>query len=375
MRWILTHWLAQATLPNLAHWKTLSFFCGLAAFFFVLLVGLKKSKQILAYAEKRVVFRICFLLSGAAAAGVLSVLGSYFDIFKKSTYDPTSVSPPDWHTVVWVCVWSAIAGYCAFVSVFVTIRKESEVTRSQSLAIELTQNKAALSEIQRQRDLNAKIIAIAGKTVTTKVRRFAQLVGTSFTATDFVKAADPATQLSFILRVVCDFYASQVPNSHTLLGVFMRDPGQKDRLTLLASCDSQDPKLSGTECFPNVGNDQLKLMDVRGVSAPLAPCFHGPAGVTVIGDVCAHPESSQIALFMPQNALGSSRSCTGSLVLYKHVFFLGREPEALVLLLATDQPQFFVKERELEVKQFLSEMLSRMEMELLLLTLIKQLKP
>jgi hypothetical protein len=114
-------------------------------------------RWLLAGVRLNLAFRVVVYFSEAMAAIALSVVASYFDVFKKSTYVPTGAYQPDWHVFFWASVWTAIASYYGVVKFAAIVTKESEESESRKLSVDLEKEKVAVFALTRQRDLLVRI--------------------------------------------------------------------------------------------------------------------------------------------------------------------------------------------------------------------------
>src|SRR5687768_15652830 len=84
-----------------AHWTTKSFVGGAVTVALLGILAWAFWKRLIGGVRENVGVRVVVYFSEAAAAIGLSVVASYFDVFKKSTYVPTSTYQLDWHVMFW----------------------------------------------------------------------------------------------------------------------------------------------------------------------------------------------------------------------------------------------------------------------------------
>jgi hypothetical protein len=103
------------------HWGTKSFFLLSVLVWRFLIRGVRANLGL----------RVAVYLSEAASAVGLSLVVSYFDVFKKATYVPTANYQPDWHVVFWASVLAALVAYYLVVKLTAIVTKESEESPSR----------------------------------------------------------------------------------------------------------------------------------------------------------------------------------------------------------------------------------------------------
>jgi hypothetical protein len=152
------------------HWGTKSFSAAAATFFAVAVVALLIWRFLLKGVRVNLGVRVLVYFSEAAAAVGLSLVVTYFDVFKKTTYVPTPAYQPDWHVIFWASAWAALVAYYFTVKLVAILTKESEEFKSKELASELDRVKVAVASVARQRTFLVKVTSFARSMVNKKIR-------------------------------------------------------------------------------------------------------------------------------------------------------------------------------------------------------------
>jgi len=115
----------------------------------------------------------------------------------------------------------------------------------------------------------------------------------------------------------------------------------------------------------------MKLLDPRGTLSEVVKFYSLPAqAIKIIPDCIEAEKNNEFAFFYPEQ-----RRKVASMILYKHVFSAQTQPVAVVLLLVSSLPNHFHREDEEQFSTFFDEMLTRIEMEWILLQLTQKLTP
>src|SRR5579862_3522325 len=153
-----TNIVLQPTSPGQSpeHWGTKSFSSAAMTFVIVGVISVLLWRSLLRGVRINLGVRVIVYLSEAASAVGLSLIVSYFDVFKKATYVPTPGYQPDWHVVFWASIWAALVAYYLIVKLTAIITKESEEFKSKELTSELDRVKVAVASLARQRSFLVK---------------------------------------------------------------------------------------------------------------------------------------------------------------------------------------------------------------------------
>jgi hypothetical protein len=304
------------------------------------------------------------------AAVALSVVASYFDVFKKSTYIPTGAYQPDWHVFFWASVWTAIASYYGVVKFAAIVTKESEESESRKLSVDLEKERAAVFALSRQRDLLVRIMAFARQMAVKKIGRLSTIVHAShLTAEQFVTQLNPRLQLQSLVKVIYEFFKRiDVPNAGLRLALWMKEPanGPDAVLTVAYSWDGEKEN-----CFSCRSRSRMKLSTPLGTQSEIVNSYHShPRTIRIIPSCNKASEKQEFEFFYPEQ-----RSKVQSIVLYKHVFMEQvADPVAVVVLLVSSVENYFREQDQDEIKRFLDEILTRIEMEWILIELTEDLE-
>src|SRR5579872_900272 len=106
------------------HWGTKSFSSAAITFLAVAAISVLTWRFLLKGVRLNLGIRVAVYLSEAAAAVGLSLVVSYFDVFKKATYVPTPSYQPDWHVMFWASAWAALVAYYFIVKLAAIVRSE-----------------------------------------------------------------------------------------------------------------------------------------------------------------------------------------------------------------------------------------------------------
>jgi hypothetical protein len=352
-----------------AHWTTLTFAWATGFGLLVFALGFLVRRNLLAEIKRNLATRIFIYFSEAMAAVALSVIASYFDVFKKSTYIPTDQYRPDWHVFFWASIWASIASYYAVVKLFGIVTKESEESESKRLSADLEKERAAILSLSRQRDVLVKIMAFARQLVQRKIARLSTLINAPHLTPDkFVAQLDPRLQVQSIVKIIHEFFKrAEIPNARLRLALWMKDATSEPegRLSVAYSWDGE-----AEGCFTNRSRDRMKLSTALGTQSEVVDCYHSHArNIKIIPDCGKAAEQRQFEFFYPEQ-----RNKVQSMILYKHIFMeQSTGPVGVVLLLVSSVQNYFPEEKD-QIKQFLDEMLTRIEMEWLVLEVTEDLE-
>jgi hypothetical protein len=352
------------------HWGTKSFSFATVTFLVVVLLAVLVWRLLLKGVRVNLGIRAVVYLSEAAAAVGLSLVVSYFDIFKKATYVPTPSYEPDWHVFFWASAWAALVAYYFIVKLAGIVTKEGEEFKSKQLQSDLDKMSAALDSMGRQRSLLVKITSFARNMVNTKIARLCGLTSaSSVTVKQFVEHLNPELQLQSNVKSIHEFFKS--PNDLNVklrLALWMKadaDASRPDRMEIAYSWDGQIE-----DCFSNKNSNRMKLLDPLGTLSEIVKFYSSPAqAIKVIPDCIAASQKQEFEFFYPEQKLK-----VASMILYKHVFNPQSHPVAVVLLLVSSLQNHFHRDDEEQFRTFLDEMLTRVEMEWVLLQLTQKLK-
>ena len=191
------------------HWGTKSFSSAAVTFLIVAVISVLVWRLLLKEVRVNLGVRVVVYLSEAAAAVGLSLVVTYFDIFKKSTYVPTSSYQPDWHVVFWASIWAALVAYYLAVKLTAIVTKESEEFRSKELTSELDRVKVAVASLGRQRSLLVKVTSFARNMVNKKIVRLCGLLASPvITVEQFVDHLNPELQVQANMKLIHEFFKS-----------------------------------------------------------------------------------------------------------------------------------------------------------------------
>lgn len=338
------------------HYKTKSALSGAGVGLALLVLAVILHKQIDRALRGSLTFRIIVLIFSPVMALILSGIASWEDIFKRATYDVTATSQPDWHTILWASIWSGGATLTILAAFFTFRFKEGEQLRSVKLEAELSNERVARTSVERQRELLTDITTFAMKIVTKKKDRIAALDRNSVTAAALLGALDPAKQIVLLVNLIHEFFMpDQVPVDFVLrLGLFARDPNDRTRLMTVHSWDG-----AKTDCFNPKSKEFLKLDNPQGSYSTIVRCFHSTEGFILVPDCHKAQADGKFTFFYP----GQEKN-VGSVVTYKHLFRnAAGEEDAMVVMLVASKPNYFTDKDREEIRQFLKEMLTRLELE------------
>jgi hypothetical protein len=113
----------------------------------------------------------------------------------------------------------------------------------------------------------------------------------------------------------------------------------------------------------------MKLLDPLGTLSEVVKFYSFPAQtIKIIPDCIAAATNQEFEFFYPEQ-----KQKVASMILYKHVFNSQTKPVAVVLLLVSSLQNHFHREDEDQFRTFLDEMLTRIEMEWILVQLTQKL--
>jgi hypothetical protein len=351
------------------HWGTKSFSSASITFLAIAIFSALVWRFLIKGMRVNLGARVAVYLSEAAAAVGLSLVVSYFDVFKKATYVPTASYQPDWHVVFWASVWAALVAYYLVVKLTAIVTKEGEEFKSKELTLELEKTKVAVASLSRQRSLLVKIGSFARNMVSKKIIRLCTLLSSPrITVNEFVAHLNPELQVQSNMKLIHEFFKSPDGiNVNLRLALWMKGSTgdrQSDRMAIAYSWNGESEK-----CFSGRSSDRLKLLDPLGTLSEVVKFYSLPAQTVKIIPNCIEAEKNgEFTLFYPEQ-----RDKVASMILYKHVFSAQTQPAAVVLALVSSLPNHFHREDEEQFKTFFDEMLTRIEMEWILLQLTQRL--
>jgi hypothetical protein len=351
------------------HWGTKSFSSAAVTFLAVAILSLIVWRFLIRGVRISLGVRIVVYLSEAAAAVGLSLVVSYFDVFKKATYVPTQFYQPDWHVVFWASAWAALVAYYFVVKLAGIVTKESEEFKSKELTRELDKLRVAVNSLGRQRGLLVKITSFARNMVSKKIFRLCSLLSSpKITVKQFMDHLNPELQVQANMKLIHEFFRpAEGINVNLRLALWMKaTTGDSDveRMVIAYSWNGETDK-----CFSGTSTDRMKLLDPLGTLSEVVKFYSLPAQtIKIIPDCIAAEKNNEFSFFYPEQ-----KDKVSSMVLYKHVFSAQASPTAVVLLLVSSLPNHFHQEDEEQFKSFFDEMLTRIEMEWILLQLTQKL--
>ena len=351
------------------HWGTKSFSSAVITFLVVALIAVLTWRVLLKGIRVNLGLRVMVYLSEAAAAVGLSLVATYFDIFKKSTYIPTPAYQPDWHVPFWMSVWAAIIAYYLIVKLAAIVTKESEESRSKQLSSERDRLTAAMATLERQRSFVVRMANFARNMVNRKITRLSTLAATpKITVQQFVGQLNPSLQVQANVKLIHEFFKPPDGlNANLRLALWMKAPADDhnpDRMAIAYSWNGETEK-----CFSNQSAHRMRLLDPRGTCSEIVKFYSLQAKtIKIIPDCIEAARNHEFEFFYPEQ-----KHKAASMVLYKHVFNPETQPVAVVLLLVSSVPNSFRREDEDQYRTFFDEMLTRIEMEWILLQLTHKL--
>jgi hypothetical protein len=363
---ILLAAFGQAVPPGTSpeHWTTRSVLAGFAGAGIIFVIAALMWKSLLRVVHDNPAPRILVYAAEAGTVLSLGIIASAFDIFKRATYKPTPDYHPDWYVVVWGCVWSILAALYAVFKLCAIWTRESEDFKSKKLSEELEKETAARTILDRQRTLLVKITNFANELVGKKIERLCALrQKDEITVAEFVEQLNPKRQIHLGLKLIHEFFKKQDQNGAVLrLAVWMHDTEkQADRLSIAYCWDGEREN-----CFSNRSSDRMKLINPGGTKSEVVSCYHSqPRTIKIIPNCEAAVARGEFTYFYPEQ-----RDKIASMVLYKHVF--RAQPSAVVLLLVSSKADNFAERDADEIGHFLDEMLTRIEMESIVLDLARK---
>jgi len=352
------------------HWKTKSAICAVLTATFVFVLAATRWGWLKNALRKNLRFRLVFFLVDPFFALILSALASYFDIFKPSTYSETATPLPDWHTIFWACVWSFLAAVYVVVKFAAVAHKEDEQTRSTALETDLEKERSAVVALQKQRDLLNLILNFIRRTIGFKEDRLLELAKEQkITHSCLVDALSPQRQLHLIRDLIFEFFYKRETSgqNHKLrLGLYQLDPKRAGQFDIVMAWDG-----ATDSCFSRKPQNQkyLNLLDPEGVQSKIVQAYQSPADTIVLVQDCeAEEKQGTFRYWYPEQ-----KQHLKSMLAYKHVF--SNRADAIVLMMTSSMNSFFREENAEEFRLFLKEMLTRLEMEWILLEASKRIDP
>ncbi len=363
--------IQQASPPGNSseHWGTRSFSSATVTFLCVAIVTVLIWRLLLKGVRVNLGVRVAVYLSEAASAVGLSLVLARFDVLKKATYIPTRAYQPDWHVIFWASFWAALVAYYLVVKLVAIVTKESEEFRSKKLTSDLEKANVAVASLSRQRGLLVRVTSFARSMVNKKVARLCALLNhPALTTKQFVDGLNPNLQVRANMKLIHEFFKPpEGLNVNLRLALWMKaeaDGAQPERMVIAYSWDGENES-----CFTNRSAHRMRLLDPMGTLSEVVRFYSQPAqAVKTIPNCIEAAENHEFEFFYPEQ-----RNKVASMILYKHVFSAQARPVAVVLTLVSSLPNQFHREDEEQYKTFCDEMLTRIEMEWVLLQLTRKL--
>jgi hypothetical protein len=270
-----------------------------------------------------------------------------------------------------VSVWAALVAYYLTVKLVSIVTKESEEFKSKDLTDELARVKVAVASLGRQRSLLVKIASFARSMVTKKIGRLcALLAAPKVSVKQFVDHLNPELQVQANMKMIHEFFKSAEGMDVNLrLALWMKadsDENHPDRMEIAYSWNGDSEN-----CFTGRSVERMRLLDPLGTISEVVRFYSLPVEtIKIIPDCIAAAHNNEFTYFYPEQ-----KEKVASMILYKHVFSAQTHPVAVVLLLVSSLQNHFHREDEDQFKTFFDEMLTRIEMEWVLLQLTQKLDP
>ena len=226
--------------------------------------------------------------------------------------------------------------------------------------------KTAKESVVVQRNLLVKITAFARQLVTKKSDRLASIIASDpLTVSSFLSQLNPSLQVGLLLRIIHEFFKPSDVNSILRLALWMKANPEDDFLSPVYSWNGEKG-----DCFTHKSKERMRLSDPLGARSEVVKVYHTNADSLKIIPNCEQASrNGEFQYFNPEQA-----EKVRSMMLYKHVFMRQQQPIAVVLMLVSSQADQFQLGQKEDIKQFLEEMLMRVEMEWIVLELTSKLK-
>lgn len=243
--------------------------------------------------------------------------------------------------------------------------KEAEGFRSKVLEQQLDAETIAKNSVLGQRDLLVRITAFARQLVTKKSDRLSSIMSTNpLTTADFLNQLNPSIQVGLLLKIIHEFFKPTNVNTTLRLALWMKAAPEDELLSPVYSWDGEN-----TKCFSHKNRDRIRLSDPLGARSEVVKVYHTNAETLRIIPNCEKAASNlEFQYFYPEQS-----QKVRSMMLYKYVFMRQKQAMAVVLMLVSNQADHFQTGQKDDIKQFLEEMLMRVEMEWIVLELTSKI--
>jgi len=277
------------------HWTTKSVVTGVVIALGIWIIAFVCRKSLITRTRDSAAFRIIVFITEPVVAVVLSVIGSFFDIFKRSTYIPTAQYQPDWHVVFWFCVWAALGAYYIGVKITSIVTKEGEEFKSKALTQDLEKERTAKLSLAGQRDLLVKITSFARQAVTKKIDRLGAIASSDqVTVEEFWGQLNPAFQMQLLLKIVHEFFKPTDPNVTLRLALWMKNGPNDGELSPAYSWDGEKDG-----CFTHRSKSRMALLDPLGARSEVVKCYHSHVqSLKIIPDCVKAAEKQEFDFFI-----------------------------------------------------------------------------
>jgi hypothetical protein len=281
---------------------------------------------------------VCALVSAA--------FGDYFEIFKATSWSKAGSHP-----------YGPVLAVVGFGSLFVAMGHVRDGIRDTAdEKIEELKRKADINE--RQRNLWIGLLHQIGSIIEKKMKRVESIAKKAIvTKSEFLGALNPDEQVHLIIQSIYEFFRFRLyrirPGAKLRLALYMRDE-TGERLEPAFSWDGEN-----RDCVSN-NPEQMELSSPQGVLSVVVQCYNlkGHRRMIIIPNCLGEP---QFDYFRPEQ-----KEYLKCLLAFKYKTDHAGTTDALVLALDCDEPNFFHPDHSEELQEFFTEMLKRVDYELLM---------
>lgn len=356
---IVTSTASMSTLPTAAA-PASTVTVGLGAATFVLsLVAVILTTSTLYWWRKRIIglihgndtFRGVFYIAEPVLAFVLGGLVTAANLFKGETW----ANPPAHFLLSVPAALAALIGSVG-VKVLTSYSKDREKAMIKELNIQNTETEGRFDSIKRQRDHTIQVTNYVRAVVDEKLKRLldAYRDDTPLTPERYLEALAPREQTQFIINMIRQFFAKDLPPTGRLrVGVYMRESADDPRLFPAYGFDGKS-----TDCFNRDNQKHMCVDDADGAKSVIVQAYRADEPLTLISSCAEAHRDGHFDYFHSDQA-----SYLKSMVAYKHVWPRGGRKDALIVCLDCDQDGFFGRFISAELKEFFVEMMKRLEYE------------
>lgn len=292
-------------------------------------------------------------------AGALTVVAGIFSLWAKASWI-TKSEEGNYEAAFGLFEMVGLWLWVVVLSLYFVLKGLNYHAKEKNAA-DVADLKLQLQGAKRQRTRIWEVMGTISEIVNGKIKRFRllQASGQPITTEALAAAIDPPGQIRYILLCLHGHYERALDQGKTLrLGVYVTDKDGKS-MTIEFSWNGKDE-----ECFSKQWGEYMKIADPRGAKSLIMELYHDhKTNIRVIPDCEAAAKDGHFHYFRPEQ-----KDYIKSMVAMKKINASG--DQCIILTLDTNAPGFFSDADKEDIELCCSEILRRLEFELLLSSIV-----